>query len=137
MLCTCVCSEHIYLSIQAYILLVVALYIVLVLFAVTVHTNGMLMRNGAYPSERKNKHAMKSGPGWARSSKKARPGNRGEFLLYSVEYGALAQLASALPWHGRGHRFESDMLHQIVLTPTIDLVGGCLFLKPCSGRSVG
>ena len=28
------------------------------------------------------------------------------------DYGALAQLASALPWHGRGHRFESDMLHQ-------------------------
>ncbi len=26
--------------------------------------------------------------------------------------GALAQLASALPWHGRGQGFESLMLHQ-------------------------
>src|SRR5690606_28919408 len=27
------------------------------------------------------------------------------------ESGALAQLARALQWHGRGHRFDSDMLH--------------------------
>lgn len=27
------------------------------------------------------------------------------------ERGGLAQLARALPWHGRGDRFESDMLH--------------------------
>lgn len=26
--------------------------------------------------------------------------------------GALAQLARALQWHCRGHRFESDMLHK-------------------------
>ncbi len=26
-------------------------------------------------------------------------------------YGALAQLARALAWHARGHRFDSDMLH--------------------------
>ena len=25
--------------------------------------------------------------------------------------GGLAQLARALPWHGRGHRFDSDILH--------------------------
>ena len=30
-------------------------------------------------------------------------------------FGALAQLASALPWHGRGHRFESDMLHHFFM----------------------
>jgi hypothetical protein len=27
------------------------------------------------------------------------------------QYGGLAQLARALPWHGRGHRFDSDILH--------------------------
>src|SRR5258706_13904879 len=27
--------------------------------------------------------------------------------------GGLAQLARALPWHGRGHRFESDILQEI------------------------
>jgi hypothetical protein len=27
-------------------------------------------------------------------------------------FGGLAQLARALPWHGRGHRFDSDILHQ-------------------------
>jgi hypothetical protein len=26
--------------------------------------------------------------------------------------GGLAQLARALPWHGRGHRFDSDILHE-------------------------
>lgn len=26
--------------------------------------------------------------------------------------GGLAQLARALPWHGRGHRFDSDILHK-------------------------
>ena len=51
-------------------------------------------------------------PGWARNSyKDSAPGNKGGVLVESVNYGALAQLASALPWHGRGHRFESDMLH--------------------------
>ena len=35
---------------------------------------------------------------------------------YSVDiYGALAHLARALPWHGRGDRFESDMLHHFNL----------------------
>ena len=42
-----------------------------------------------------------------------------ELLRYTsqvikVRLGALAQLASALPWHGRGHRFESDMLHHLL-----------------------
>ena len=27
--------------------------------------------------------------------------------------GGLAQLARALPWHGRGHRFDSDILHYV------------------------
>ena len=29
-----------------------------------------------------------------------------------IENGGLAQLARALPWHGRGHRFDSDILHK-------------------------
>jgi hypothetical protein len=31
--------------------------------------------------------------------------------------GALAQLARALAWHARGHRFDSDMLHK---SPSIE-----------------
>ena len=27
------------------------------------------------------------------------------------DYGGLAQLARALAWHARGHRFDSDILH--------------------------
>ena len=33
-----------------------------------------------------------------------------------IQEGALAQLASALPWHGRGQGFESLMLHQGIIT---------------------
>ena len=29
-----------------------------------------------------------------------------------ANYGGLAQLARALAWHARGHRFDSDILHQ-------------------------
>ena len=31
--------------------------------------------------------------------------------LPSVKYGGLAQLARALAWQARGHRFDSDILH--------------------------
>ena len=31
-----------------------------------------------------------------------------------TEKGALAQLARASAWHAEGHRFEPDMLHQIL-----------------------
>ena len=33
-----------------------------------------------------------------------------------VFYGGLAQLARALAWHARGHRFESDILHVFLTT---------------------
>ena len=29
-------------------------------------------------------------------------------------HGGLAQLARALAWHARGHRFDSDILHLII-----------------------
>ena len=32
----------------------------------------------------------------------------------SFYYGGLAQLARALAWHARGHRFESGILHKMV-----------------------
>ena len=32
--------------------------------------------------------------------------------LKAVKRGALAQLARALAWHARGHRFDSVMLHE-------------------------
>ena len=33
------------------------------------------------------------------------------------EFGGLAQLARALAWHARGHRFDSDILHTVDLFP--------------------
>ena len=33
-------------------------------------------------------------------------------LLQRQKQGALAQLARALAWHARGHRFDSVMLHK-------------------------
>jgi hypothetical protein len=29
--------------------------------------------------------------------------------------GGLAQLARALAWHARGHRFDSDILHALII----------------------
>lgn len=51
-----------------------------------------------------------------------------------IQEGALAQLASALPWHGRGQGFESLMLHQTKAVP----VGGgfCLEYPADEGRTV-
>ncbi len=41
--------------------------------------------------------------------------SREVFFAIVVElFGALAHLARALPWHGRGDRFESDMLHHSI-----------------------
>ncbi len=34
--------------------------------------------------------------------------------IFAALIGGLAQLARALPWHGRGHRFESDILHNVL-----------------------
>ena len=39
----------------------------------------------------------------ARQTLRGMPGNE--------THGGLAQLARALAWHARGHRFESDILH--------------------------
>ena len=36
------------------------------------------------------------------------------FLLNLDIKGGLAQLARALAWHARGHRFDSDILHQVI-----------------------
>lgn len=44
---------------------------------------------------------------------------------YELE-GAVAQLEVALPWHGRGRRFESDQLHSSVATD-VELVGAHQF----------
>ena len=52
---------------------------------------------------------------------------------YSVDiYGALAHLARALPWHGRGDRFESDMLHQ----QNNSKLGVILFVSWCAPTRV-
>ena len=36
-------------------------------------------------------------------------------LLTVLFYGGLAQLARALAWHARGHRFDPDILHVLVI----------------------
>lgn len=33
------------------------------------------------------------------------------YNIFATQYGGLAQLARALAWHARGHRFDSDILH--------------------------
>ena len=35
-----------------------------------------------------------------------------DFYTFAIRNGGLAQLARALAWHARGHRFDSDILHQ-------------------------
>ena len=42
-------------------------------------------------------------------------------------FGGLAQLARALAWHARGHRFESDILHS---APRILINGLCMKKEP-------
>ncbi len=41
---------------------------------------------------------------------------------YEFSKGAVAQLARALPWHGRGRRFESGQLH-LTESPDLETVG--------------
>ena len=36
------------------------------------------------------------------------------FAFAKTKQGGLAQLARALAWHARGHRFDSDILHKEV-----------------------
>ncbi|MDB5149739.1 MAG: hypothetical protein JWQ57_3759 [Mucilaginibacter sp.] len=36
------------------------------------------------------------------------------YNIFATQYGGLAQLARALAWHARGHRFDSDILHLII-----------------------
>ena len=53
-----------------------------------------------------------------------------EFIIYNSEFiildfinGGLAQLARALALHARGHRFDSDILHNNWLVHLIGLIG--------------
>lgn len=43
--------------------------------------------------------------------------------LFVYTFGGLAHLARALRWQRRGDRFESDILHNIIFSPFIDLKG--------------
>ena len=38
------------------------------------------------------------------------------FAAQKYKEGGLAQLARALAWHARGHRFDSDILHKHFLS---------------------
>ncbi len=33
--------------------------------------------------------------------------------IFNIKFGAVAQLARALPWHGRGQGFKSPQLHHL------------------------
>jgi hypothetical protein len=46
--------------------------------------------------------------------------------------GGLAQLARALAWHARGHRFDSDYLHKPQPTGAVFLFlkGQCFYVMP-------
>ncbi len=68
-----------------------------------------IVRSAARKNKNQNKHPPRVG---------AHEQNyliRGSFVIITETYGALAQLASALPWHGRGQGFESLMLHHVPL----------------------
>ena len=51
-----------------------------------------------------------------------------KMIIFAVAYGGLAQLARALAWHARGHRFDPDILHYIAIVFSVillimDLIG--------------
>ena len=53
-----------------------------------------------------------------------------KFLYLSPNYkGELAQLARALAWHARGHRFDSGILHKITTTKPLFSKGFFLYRK--------
>ena len=86
------------------------------LFNNVVHTICMLVRKRGASALKTNMQTT-SAPG-GRATAKNHP------LTYGVIFGIVISLATwrllwgissfgrALPWHGRGDRFESDMLHQ-------------------------
>jgi hypothetical protein len=43
---------------------------------------------------------------------KAEPLNAKSDYICTTSFGGIAQLARALAWHARGHRFDSDYLHK-------------------------
>ena len=60
--------------------------------------------------ERHNMTKNKKNPG-----KYLQNGKKAVSLHRNSANGGLAQLARALAWHARGHRFESDILHKRVM----------------------
>ena len=48
------------------------------------------------------------------------------FPYFCATQGGLAQLARALAWHARGHRFDSDILH-LILKHLLGKTGKCFF----------
>ena len=49
--------------------------------------------------------------------------------VHVSQNGGLAQLARALAWHARGHRFESDILHRLPANHSdLQIVSGCFFV---------
>ena len=52
-----------------------------------------------------------------------------------VFYGGLAQLARALAWHARGHRFESDILHVFLATQHYRFIFPCRQVKELRSKN--
>ena len=91
------------------------------------------MRQGVpYALEQKTNSIESPCPGWARNSYEIRGLDRLRIFdtINLISHGALAQLASALPWHGRGRGFESPMLHQMSLTVIDVLIHAVAEVRP-------
>ena len=50
-------------------------------------------------------------------------------LYFCTRNGGLAQLARALAWHARGHRFDSDILHKKRLKPCKQIIYKAFFCR--------
>ena len=57
------------------------------------------------------------------------------FNNFTFNFGELAQLARALAWHARGHRFDSGILHNITSTKPL-FSKGFIFYRNLSDTSV-
>jgi hypothetical protein len=89
----------------------------------------------AQQSSRERVTAYHSASTQPRLKKKPTPfASESNFLYLRPHFGGIAQLARALAWHARGHRFESDYLHRINPEAFVDqrFRDFCLWIKATS-----
>src|SRR5690554_3014825 len=94
-----------------------------------------------YPTEGGTKHAGESGEHLIMNRMRIYSSIYlhiyGPISIFAVRNGGLAQLARALAWQARGHRFDSDNLHSLTSRLCQNDVGGFFydFIYRCAGRS--